>query len=34
VMNYFRFRAGKIAYMRNVHDTKPFAPFIRQISGG
>ena len=34
VMNYFRFRAGKICYMRNVHDTKPFAPFVRQISGG
>lgn len=34
VMNFFRFRAGKICYMRNVHDTKPFAPFIRQISGG
>lgn len=34
VMNFFRFRAGKISYMRNVHDTKPFAPFIRQISGG
>jgi len=33
VMNYFRFRDGKIAYMRNVHDTKPFEPFIRQISG-
>jgi ketosteroid isomerase-like protein len=34
VMNFFRFRGGKISYMRNVHDTKPFAPFIRQISGG
>jgi hypothetical protein len=34
VMNFFRFRDGKISYMRNVHDTKPFAPFIRQISGG
>ena len=34
VMNYFRFENGKIAYMRNVHDSKPFAPFIRQISGG
>ena len=34
VMNYFRFRNGKIAYMRNVHDSKPFAPFLRQISGG
>ena len=34
VMNFFRFRDGKISYMRNVHDTKPFAPFIRQVSGG
>lgn len=33
VMNYFRFENGKIVYMQNVHDTKPFAPFIRQISG-
>ena len=34
VMNYFRFKNGKIAYMQNVHDSKPFAPFLRQISGG
>jgi ketosteroid isomerase-like protein len=34
VMNFFRFRNGKISYMRNVHDSKPFAPFLRQISGG
>ena len=34
VMNFFRFRDGKIAYMRNVHDSKPFEPFLRQISGG
>jgi ketosteroid isomerase-like protein len=34
VMNYFRFRDGKISYMRNVHDTKPFEPFIRQNAGG
>ncbi len=33
VMNFFRFRDGKIAYMRNVHDSKPFAPFLRQIAG-
>ncbi len=33
VMNFFRFRDGKISYMRNVHDTKPFEPFIRQMSG-
>ena len=24
VMNYFRFEDGKIAYMANFHDTKPF----------
>jgi ketosteroid isomerase-like protein len=34
VMNFFLFRDGKIAYMRNVHDSKPFEPFLRQISGG
>jgi ketosteroid isomerase-like protein len=34
VMNYFRFKNGKITYMQNVHDSKPFAPFLRQISGG
>ena len=34
VMNYFRFKDGKIVYMQNVHDSKPFAPFLRQISGG
>jgi ketosteroid isomerase-like protein len=33
VMNYFRFRNGKISYMRNVHDSKPFAPFLRQLAG-
>ncbi len=26
VMNYFRFKDGKISYMANFHDTKPFAP--------
>jgi ketosteroid isomerase-like protein len=34
VMNYFKFRDGKIAYMANFHDSKPFAPFLRQISEG
>ena len=34
VMNYFRLRDGKISYMQNVHDSKPFAPFLKQISGG
>ena len=24
VMNYFRFKNGKISYMANFHDTKPF----------
>jgi ketosteroid isomerase-like protein len=33
VMNYFRFKDGKIVYMANFHDSKPFAPFLRQISG-
>ena len=32
VMNYFRFKNGKIAYMANFHDSKPFAPFLRQFS--
>jgi ketosteroid isomerase-like protein len=30
VMNYFRFRDGKIAYMANFHDSKPFEPFLNQ----
>lgn len=30
VMNYFRFENGKIAYMANFHDSKPFAPFLNQ----
>jgi len=34
VMNYFRFEKGKITYMQNVHDSKPFAPFLRQLAGG
>ncbi len=33
VMNYFRFKGGKIAYMQNVHDSRPFAPFLRQMGG-
>lgn len=33
VMNYFRFENGKIAYMANFHDSKPFQPFLDQISG-
>lgn len=31
VMNYFRFRDGKIAYMANFHDSRPFEPFLRQM---
>ena len=34
VMNYYRFKDGKIIYMQNVHDSKPFEPFIRQIAEG
>ncbi len=34
VMNYYRFKDGKIIYMQNVHDSKPFEPFLRQISEG
>lgn len=26
VMNYFQFKNGKISYMSNYHDTKPFDP--------
>jgi ketosteroid isomerase-like protein len=32
-MNYFQFRDGKIVYMANFHDSKPFAPFLRAVSG-
>ncbi|PYE54798.1 ester cyclase [Deinococcus yavapaiensis] len=34
VMNYFRLRDGKIAYMANFHDSVPFKPFLDQLSGG
>lgn len=30
VMNYFIFRDGKISYMANFHDSKPFEPFLNQ----
>ncbi|MBK8026154.1 MAG: nuclear transport factor 2 family protein [Chloroflexi bacterium] len=33
-MNYFEFREGRITYMANFHDSKPFAPFLRQLSEG
>lgn len=28
VMNYFRFRNGKIVYMANFHDSRPFDPVM------
>jgi ketosteroid isomerase-like protein len=31
VMNYFRFKDGKISYMANFHDSKPFEPFLKQL---
>ncbi len=30
VMNYFRFKNGKISYMANFHDSKPFEPILNQ----
>jgi len=30
VANYFRIKHGKIVYMANFHDTRPFDPFINQ----
>jgi len=30
VANYFRLEDGKIAYMANFHDTRPFDPFVTQ----
>ncbi len=33
-MNYFQFKNGEIVYAENFHDTKPFAPFQRQLSEG
>jgi len=30
VANYFQLRDGKIAYMANFHDTRPFDPFVNQ----
>jgi len=31
VANYFRIKKGKIAYMANFHDTRPFDPFVNQV---
>jgi len=33
VMNYFRMKNGKIAYMANFHDSVPFKPFLEQNLG-
>ncbi len=33
VANYFRIKHGKIAYMANFHDTRPFDPFVNQMLG-
>lgn len=33
VANYFRLKDGKIAYMANFHDTRPFDPFVSQNLG-
>jgi len=30
VANYFRLEEGKIVYMANFHDTRPFDPFVNQ----
>jgi ketosteroid isomerase-like protein len=31
VVNYFRVDDGKITYMANFHDSRPFLPFLEQI---
>jgi ketosteroid isomerase-like protein len=31
VVNYFQIKGGKIAYMANFHDSRPFKPFLEQI---
>lgn len=33
VMNFFRIENGKIAYMANFHDSRPFQPFLDQMAG-
>lgn len=33
VMNYFEIANGKIKYMSNYHDSKPFKPFLDQLAG-
>lgn len=33
-MLYLHFKDGKIVFAQNFHDSKPFAPFLRQLSEG
>lgn len=33
-MLYLRFKDGKIVFAQNFHDSKPFAPLLRQLSEG
>lgn len=33
-MLYLSFKDGEIVFAQNFHDSKPFAPFLRQISEG
>ena len=33
-MLYLQFKDGKIVFAQNFHDSKPFAPFLRQLSEG
>ena len=33
-VNHFDLRDGRIAYMRTVHDSLPFAPFVNQTLSG
>ena len=33
-MLYLQFKNGEIVYAQNFHDSKPFAPFLRQLSEG
>ncbi len=33
-MNFYQIENGQIKYAANFHDSKPFAPFLKQISEG
>jgi steroid delta-isomerase-like uncharacterized protein len=33
-MNFYKIANGRIQYAANFHDSKPFAPFLKQISEG